>query len=291
MMKTKYSYGIGCFRIHNGIPEILLVQKRHTYSFVTFVLCCDKIRNHNRLHQLFDSMTYQEKLDIKELDYDKLWTKICGRIPPQPINAEEPNTSYVYGSPSDGQDIKRHYKYRNFNKKMYSPQSTDQNDYSLESWNTYITRKVYFDTTYGANVKLLYRLMKDTKCVNTLWDIPKGRRKYDTEKNFDVALREFREETTGTIHNITPFLHVKPITFCYIDGKWKYINLFFIAQSDNPEWTPSIEFTGDELMEVQDAQWFGLARLKAIDPNSKYHQRLVSIVELLMHKYKKTRKI
>ena len=85
--------------------------------------------------------------------------------------------------------------------------------------------------------------------------------------------------------------HCTPIVNCYIDGKWKYINTFFIAEADSSTWKPSINFMSHEqVIEVQDIQWFSLARLKAIDPFSKYHKRLVSTIEIILKKYKKNRK-
>jgi 8-oxo-dGTP pyrophosphatase MutT (NUDIX family) len=274
--KTKYSYGIACCRKNEkGIPEILLVQKRSTYSFVTFILCCGRIKDNRKIHELFCGMTYQEKMDIIQLDYESLWSRICG-IPPV--------------APADKYEQKRIYL-----AELVHKMSVDNwycgIEYSLDSWEAYMIRKLYFDTVFKADPKKLVRMMINSKSVNTLWDIPKGRRKTDDEKHFDVALREFTEETGANITHITPFLHCDPITYCYIDGKWKYVNMFFLAEADDNKWTPSIGFLSDNKMsEVQDAQWFSLNRLRALDPDSKYHQRLVNVVEMVLSRYKKIKK-
>ena len=271
--KTKQSYGVACCRISTlGVPEILLIQKRHTYSFVTFVFGCDYLHNHKQLRKLFDTMTQQEKLDILRLDYENLWCQICGKIPVQP-----PFDKY-----GKNRETPAH---KHFNK------AASKRNYSLSSWDAYIQRKSSFDTQYAGDNRVLSKLIHGTKSVNTLWDIPKGRRKTPEEKTFDIAIRELKEETSATILDITPMFHITPIINCYIDGKWKYINTYFVAEADSQVWKPVVNFLShDQMTEVQDIQWFCLARLKALDPSSKYHQRLINIVEIILKKYKKARK-
>jgi 8-oxo-dGTP pyrophosphatase MutT (NUDIX family) len=249
--RTKYAYGIACCRINSttNLPEILLIQKRSTHAFVTFILSCNIIKNREKLRKLFDNMTLQEKRDILSLDYDTLWTRIT-RIP----NKDN--------DPSDS--------------------------YSLDSWSGFMQRKIYFETTYKQDIRLLQRLMSGTRSILAPWDIPKGRRKKDTEKNFDVALREFSEETGGTIANITPFLQCTPIVSSYIDSKCLFYNTFFIAASADPKWNPVVTFNDNDTAEIQDIQWFSIARLKALD-NAKHHMRLVELVSLILTKFKKGR--
>jgi 8-oxo-dGTP pyrophosphatase MutT (NUDIX family) len=68
------SYGIACCRYNptTHCPEILLVCKRSTYAFLTFVL--GKYRYDMRtLRELFEQMTVEEKLDILTLDFRQIW--------------------------------------------------------------------------------------------------------------------------------------------------------------------------------------------------------------------------
>ena len=79
-MKTKQSLGVACCRIRNGRPEILLVCKRYTYAYNTFIHgnydanCIS--RNDSNIMKLFNGMTIDEKHDINSLNFGQMWYRV-----------------------------------------------------------------------------------------------------------------------------------------------------------------------------------------------------------------------
>lgn len=78
--KTKESYGIAlCRRGEKGF-EIMLICKRYTYAYTTFV-CSEKKIDHNDLVHLFNNMTVDEKMDILSLKFEQIWFRIWNNAP------------------------------------------------------------------------------------------------------------------------------------------------------------------------------------------------------------------
>lgn len=76
-MKTKYSYGIACFRFPEGSsPQVLFVRKRYTYAFNNFVHGKYNPRNTSAMIGLFSGMTVEEKLDILSLNFNQIWYRV-----------------------------------------------------------------------------------------------------------------------------------------------------------------------------------------------------------------------
>lgn len=72
-IREKLSMGIACCRYDNGRPEILLVKRRVTYSFITFVKGGYNANNNNTILKLLQRMTVDEKLDIMRRDFAAIW--------------------------------------------------------------------------------------------------------------------------------------------------------------------------------------------------------------------------
>lgn len=327
--KIKHSYGIGCCRMGSvGKPEILLLRKRSSYSFVTFVFECNHIRDEKKLRALFNTMTHQDKVEITSLDYERLWKRICGDIPKKPpLNEEDkhldsqnkyldsqkysprtPRTLKYTESKQISPQRTRYTSYRSVpfrnleglppNKKpagvhpqkAFNMKKIRDNNHSLESWNFYMERKIHFDSMFAQNPNYLHKLISDTKSVNAIWDIPKGRMKPD-EKELDTATREFNEEINATCNDYKIMWNMKPIVQSYIADKWKYINKYFLAESADPKWEPHINFFSiEQLTEAQELGWFTIEELRIMEKGSSYHQRLISIAEQILKAYKRAKK-
>lgn len=68
---TKKSLGI--ILISPDLKKILLVKKRYTYAFDEFIHGRYNKDNYIQMHRLFSSMTMEEKLVIRSLNYDYMW--------------------------------------------------------------------------------------------------------------------------------------------------------------------------------------------------------------------------
>src|SRR5581483_17769 len=73
---TKYSVGIACVRLHEGRPEILLVQKRVSYAYSDFVQGRYVPGMKADITRMFNEMTLDEKLDILSLDFEQMWYRL-----------------------------------------------------------------------------------------------------------------------------------------------------------------------------------------------------------------------
>lgn len=72
-MKRYDSYGIAICRINNNVPQILLCRRRVTYEYNEFVTGKYNINNWSKIYELINSMTANEKINIKSLDFNKIW--------------------------------------------------------------------------------------------------------------------------------------------------------------------------------------------------------------------------
>ena len=75
--KIKFSYGIACCRINSaGVFEMLLICKRFTYAFHSFVQGAYNANKQDEMLALFNGMTNDEKFDILSLKFLQLWYRV-----------------------------------------------------------------------------------------------------------------------------------------------------------------------------------------------------------------------
>lgn len=79
--RIKKSYGVLCVRFNRGRNEYLLVKKRYTYNFSTFVFGNYNIDSPQKIKLLLDKTTVNEKLDILHGSFALLWIKVMQQIP------------------------------------------------------------------------------------------------------------------------------------------------------------------------------------------------------------------
>ena len=92
--RFKESYGIACCRYNTktGQSEVLMIKKKYTYAFFDFVFAKYKKNDFNRIKKLLNQMSFQEKIDILELNFNKLWIRIRIIIP----NIKKSNEWNIY---------------------------------------------------------------------------------------------------------------------------------------------------------------------------------------------------
>lgn len=71
--KYKTSTGVACCRFNNNTVETLVVRKRCTYAFVTFLHGKYKSDDNHTISHLLNKMTSDEKFDIMSLNFDQMW--------------------------------------------------------------------------------------------------------------------------------------------------------------------------------------------------------------------------
>lgn len=74
--KSKTSFGIACCRYYNGKYELLMVCKRFTHAYNTFVHGRYDSQNTDEIIGLLDGMTVDEKHDLNTLDFNHMWYRV-----------------------------------------------------------------------------------------------------------------------------------------------------------------------------------------------------------------------
>lgn len=193
--KIKRSYGIAnCrYNLKTNRYEILMVKKRYTYYYVEFVLGHYSKNNNTRLVFLFNNMTNEEKVDILSLDFGQMWYRIW-LINPESI-------------------------YSHHDKRL-----------TPEEFNKYAACKKQFERSFLVDHgERLRNLINKSTNVNTLWEIPKGRKSVPQEKIVNCAIREFKEETGIDASQYKILFDISPLKSVSSNIKVKYINYHYVA--------------------------------------------------------------
>lgn len=137
--RFKKSYGIACCRYNllTKEPEVLMIKKRYTYAFFNFVFTKYKKNDDMRLRKLFSQMSIQEKADILQLDFDKLWIRIRIKIP------NPPETTRIINNKHTNRNNK-FFRYNNENDTSYQeltkcPSRSNLHEHNRHFYNSYPT--------------------------------------------------------------------------------------------------------------------------------------------------------
>jgi len=256
-IKKKFSFGIACCRYNlvTKKPEILMMKKRYTYAFFDFVFAKYKKNDYRRLSKLFNQMSYQEKIDILSLDFNKLWCRIRLKIPP----------AYIY-SRND------HIEYNGVK----------------NEWKTYMFKKRKFEANFILNDKgkKLRKLINGTSSLDSIWEIPKGRSDQG-EKPLNTAIREFKEETDISIKKYK-LLNITPINESYVVNKVRYDHTYFIAVAKKFNWEPRINFKSyEQIVEVENLKWISAEEVKYLNVNQLSYNRIQTLFGTVIKLFKK----
>ena len=251
--KRKFSFGIACCRYNlvTQKPEILMMKKRYTYAFFEFVFAKYKKNDYKYLSKLLNQMSYQEKVDILGLDFNRLWCRIRLKVPP----------TYNY---SKNDDVKN-------------------------EWKTYMYKKRKFEANFILNDKgkRLRKLINGTVSLDSIWEIPKGRSKLE-EKPLNTAIREFKEETDISITKYKLLLNIEPVKESYIINKCKYEHTYFVAVAKKFNWEPKINFKSyEQIVEVENLKWINSEEIKYLNVNQFSYSRILLLFRTIIKLFRK----
>lgn len=106
----------------------------------------------------------------------------------------------------------------------------------------------------------LVSLIKESSCVQSLWEIPKGKHKSDKETDLNCAIREFEEETS--VRKNMYRLIFNPVNYCYQENNTTYsINYYAAIALSN--FVPRLH-AERQLCEVVDVRWMSLPMIKLL---------------------------
>jgi len=298
MLSKKLSVGIACCRYNSNTskPEILLVQKRYSYSFQAFVFGHYYPHNDSTLTRLFDGMTLSEKIEVLSGKYEMLWYKIFLKIPK--ISRDE----FCHKNMSiDPAKIKKQHKkhkkkflihnerlrmgawQKEYKKKSSKFDLTDGMDYGTETC-SYCKQKYKYDQLFDndGRVRLLY-LINNSKSIPLVWEIPKGQKK-KSEEEIGCAIREFEEETCIQPSGYKIIMST-PVSINHISQRVCYIYKYYVSAYDR-SYIPVKSFGKDitTLTEIIDTQWISLDGISLLE--GAHNTRLYKLCRRILKIFK-----
>jgi 8-oxo-dGTP pyrophosphatase MutT (NUDIX family) len=129
--------------------------------------------------------------------------------------------------------------------------------------------------------KRLLKLIKNTKSISKLWEIPKGMASKN-ESNINAAIREFSEETNIKKNKYKILYNVDPIEYIFIDDNITYKYVYYIAVMLDLKYVPSIELSlsSNSLMESIDIKFLNYIEISFINKDPKFLKFIKKIFKL-----------
>jgi 8-oxo-dGTP pyrophosphatase MutT (NUDIX family) len=130
------------------------------------------------------------------------------------------------------------------------------------------------------NIEILIGLCGDNCIEEQEWEFPKGRRKLG-EKDFNCAVREFREESTVHSPELHFFDSSKFFDEVYFSmNKTRYRNVYYIAKFNSKNGKRGLFDKSNNLQtkEVRDVQWIPFETIL-----DKFKHRNLEKIELIKH--------
>ncbi len=289
-LPIKQSIGVAiCRRNTHDIPEILLVKKRYSYNFQSFVFGRHN-NNNNILKKLFNGMTIDEKQLILSGKYELLWYKIFLRHP------KIVNNHIDYSTTENIKNQHVYYKKRYHTRKEIDEIKGWKSDYKRKGdvYNTpnytdydqeetyYFSQKNKYDKLFIGGQSRLLSLMNQVTSISLVWEIPKGR-KEKNETEISCAIRECREETLVS-PDAYKLIHNKPISINHISNKMCYVYKYYVASYDNDYEIDKFDKNILKLTEVVDRRWVSLNMCELLEGSKG---RLYRLCKRILNIYKK----
>lgn len=240
------SFGLICYKYVNDQYKYLLIQRKHTISYIDFL----RGKYTDQIKFLIDTMTYKEKISISNNSFDKLWNDLWK------YNKNHKSFKYEYN-----------YAKNKFNS-------------SLEIVISLLANNKGFNFVDSRGISTLSKFPN-----NTLeWGFPKGRRNKN-ETDLNTAKREFIEETNINSDNFVysdtlpvfneEFLGSNGITYRYI---------YFIAKA-NSNTNVNINLNNiHQSSEIGDIGWFTYNEAKLLLKNNIRRLGLLEKINNLLNK-------
>lgn len=119
--------------------------------------------------------------------------------------------------------------------------------------------------------KRLLKLIKNTKSVSKLWEIPKGMINKN-ESPINAAIREFSEETNIKKNKYKILYNLEPIEYTFIDDNIMYKYVYYLAVMLDNKYIPNIELciNSKSLMESIDIKFLNITEISIINKDIKF---------------------
>lgn len=305
----KKTYGIALCRFNEKkTAEILMIKKRYTYAFFSFVFGYYKKYNTKQIKSLFNNMTLEEKIDILSMNFSILWYRIWLSNPEQNYNFyniydnnnifhkdtnrinkivydDENSNIDKYNKLNDNEcskntdtEIKKDQKNKTYKNYYTSRDIKDQDhiDPSIKmiELNTFYYKKKYiFESTFlKDNGKKLKKLIHSSNNSFLEWEIPKGG-KIQNETELLCACRELEEETNIKTSDYSILYNQDYVTCSNTDHSNIYITKYYIGfLKNNSNYIPTIKFNNmNQISEISDIKWYSLNDVISLNNGNQNH--------------------
>lgn len=248
MPPIRKSYGLICLRPGPSGHQILMVKKSVTYHFCEFAAGHYHKHNSSHLQQLFNNMTYHEKMTILSMKYQNIWYQIY---------RENPDKVFLQGC-----------------KSVWA--------------SSYFKKKKKFEMSFLIdNGESLRELISSSHNAETPWEFPKGRRNESMgESDISCAIREFYEETGVNDSQFSIIWHIPPYVTTYTDFGTVYQNIYYFAKATSI-YEPEFKFYDKQQMsEISACKWVSKCDLASLMLEPIAYKRLMNSFTRIIKKYK-----
>lgn len=152
----------------------------------------------------------------------------------------------------------------------------------------YPSKKQRFESLFRSDQRKLREVLNNTAIADSIWELPKGH-PIKGEKPIDTAIREFREETGGTLADYDILYDCPPITQTYKSGKNTHIITYFLAVAHS-NWIPKLDFSSyEQTLEVECVRLVPLEQVKFLNAKQVNYKRMIDLATRTVALFKKHR--
>jgi 8-oxo-dGTP pyrophosphatase MutT (NUDIX family) len=129
----------------------------------------------------------------------------------------------------------------------------------------FVARNKFMQTFTQDNGARLKKLIGASRHSNRFWEIPKGRKKGNSESALQCAIREFGEETGVDKSKYRILNPSTPRRYSYIDDGVRYTNYYYTAYCPKCSAATFNFNITEQIGEIADMQWMGITGMRLID--------------------------
>lgn len=203
-----FSYGVVCYKIIKDEIHYLMVERKHSFAFVEFLMGKYDMQDVEYIQDLFEKMTLFERCLTTNHSFKFLWCKLWGQYRNQQKNS--------------------HYEYK----------KSIQREFCRGSIKFHILKNGFINVEDNKTYALAnFVENSENNHRSPEWYFPKGKRLCRFEPIDVCALREFKEETgidCDELENIIP--HIPKVSETHQStNKKTYTVTFFIVKYQGKE--------------------------------------------------------
>lgn len=209
------SIGIVVFRISkDNNYEYLMIRRKDTLGYIDFMRGKYSVYNKEYIMNMLKQMTKEEKEVLNSNDFNAAWSRIWG------INS-----------------ISNQYK---------SEESISRDKFQLLN-NGIFNKNIFYTLQTMIEESNNYDSWEEPE-----WGFPKGRRNFQ-EKDFDCAIREFKEETGYNPNSLKNIKNIYPFEEIFTGSNYKsYKHKYYLAFLD---YETSLNTKSFDSTEVSKMEW------------------------------------